>query len=356
MLHDFKKKLLETTSLTPPRLHYAGRTRHRVPDDPRPQKGNRLKKSSEQIKPPPPVDMEFDMEPPDSALKDGERGLVISIPLRISGDSLESPTGQLDPQELRFALLFWDKLDLPMSPIIGPGGSSPEEDFLRDAGLFQRTHSAGHSRGGGQLSSLAMQAHLAAYRALEAREPGRWSMARGDRSISFITEEEALPGRGLLVSLHECVPVPDKEVPLQEILEFRSMRRAELLALRTYLEDLYQHIKGAPDRPLAELKIEGLKKAIQDHLAVSLETKFPLRLAGWKAGISFDVTAGIKAGVAAYTLGLPLLPSIGTGMLTTLAPKLQVKSDIGLRGHGSQGTPFEYVSSFHRDLFRVRQS
>ncbi len=43
------------------------------------------------------------------------RGLVVSPPIEIDGTSLHVKSSNLDPQELRFALLFWDQLVWPSS-------------------------------------------------------------------------------------------------------------------------------------------------------------------------------------------------------------------------------------------------
>ena len=54
------------------------------------------------------------------------RGLIISNPIHISHD-LVSLNGKLDPSELRFSLLYWDKLVHPRSNCISFGGSEDDE-------------------------------------------------------------------------------------------------------------------------------------------------------------------------------------------------------------------------------------
>jgi len=74
------------------------------------------------------------------------------------------------------------------------------------------------------MGEKAVELHLAAfYRKLDQSEPGVWSLGTGKNSISF-PEREMEEGRGVLVRLYEAIPVPDKDVPLQDILEFRTKR------------------------------------------------------------------------------------------------------------------------------------
>ena len=65
------------------------------------------------------------------------RGLVVSPPIEIQDNSLFAKSWNLDPQELRFALLFWDRLVWPSSRTVHfPSG--PDELFLEDAGILSR--------------------------------------------------------------------------------------------------------------------------------------------------------------------------------------------------------------------------
>ena len=62
------------------------------------------------------------------------RGLIISNPMQIDivNHSL-SGKGGLDPSELRFSLLYWDKLVYPSNNLISFGGGDNEE-FLISVG------------------------------------------------------------------------------------------------------------------------------------------------------------------------------------------------------------------------------
>lgn len=270
------------------------------------------------------------------------RGLVVSPPIEISGQSLTVKSSDLDPQEVRSNLLFWDKLDYPDQNIIG-FGLSPDAEFLIDAGVLQRTRIQFSGRG--DAAEIFRNLHISAYMALDEREPGKWSLATGERSISF--GDEALDvGRGALVRLHDAIPVPDKDVPLADILEFRARRSDELIALRTHLEAIYQRVIDAGDGELAwASEVEALQRAIHDHIKTSKEAGFRLRLAD--LGANLNLTAAAATAVASYSQGLSLIPSLVTAAVAGIG----VEAGVALKRHKAGPTPFKYVTAYHDEVF-----
>lgn len=271
-----------------------------------------------------------------------ERGLVISPPTRVSGEAISIVDTNLDPQDLRASLLFWDKLDCPTNNFmyIDPG---PEAAFLMEAGILQRTHTALTPYG--SAASYLRAAHVGVFRQLDKEQPGTWSVSRGVNSITF-TGEELEVERGVLVQLVGAVPVPDKEVPLEDILNFRARRRDELVALRFHLERIYQQVIAAQDGALAlNTEIGALQTAISDHIRVSQEARFRLRIMDLSASLNL-VPVGIW-GLAAVTLELPIISSLLGGVAAGLA----VNISAGLKGRQAQATPFQYVTSYRHDLF-----
>jgi hypothetical protein len=273
----------------------------------------------------------------------GERGLVISCPIKISGTSgLHIVTTALDLQELRFSLLFWDKLDYPTNNLISIG-LDREGQFLESDGVLKRTNI--RVIGSGDMAAGFVQAHVTAFRNLDATEPGVWSLATGANAVSF-PEADFDPGRGVLVSLYRAIPVPDKDVPIQDILEFRARRRDELITLRNYLEDIYERIISAGDGALAlDKEIERLKSAVDDHVKVSRESGFKLRLVDIEANLNF--VPAVTTAAVSYFAGAPFVASIIAGS----AAALNVKIGPSLKRHKATATPFKYVSSYHRELF-----
>ncbi len=271
-----------------------------------------------------------------------KRGLVISCPIEIKGSTLLAKTTDLDPQELRHSLLFWDNLEFPASRAIYFGGGT-DAKFLEQCGIIQRT--VVPFKGETIDGRVYREAHVGVYRQLDEAEPGVWSLATGENSISFL-DDELDEGRGALVRLHQAIPVPDKEVPLADILEFRTKRRDELLALREHLERAYQRVITAGDGQLAwNTEIDALQGAIVDHIKVSRESGLRLRLSGLSASLNLPRLA-ISA-IAAQSLQLPLVASL----LTAGAASISVSVGAALKRHEPSRTPFRYISSYQNELF-----
>lgn len=271
-----------------------------------------------------------------------QRGLVISCPIAISGNSLSIKTTALDPQELRFALLFWDKLDFPTNNLIQVQ-LGQDAQFLASEGILNRTKV--QVLGRGDMAQGFAQAHVQAYRILDKHEPGVWSLGTGDNAISFL-DADVENDRGALIRLYQAIPVPDKDVPFQDILEFRSKRSAELLALRHHLEAIYQRIVAAGDGALAlNTEIGALEQAIADHVKASKESKMSFRSMGFDA--SLNVPAGVRAGIATFNMSLDAVEALLAG----LAAAISFGPGVSLKGRNVTPTPFRYVSSYHDNVF-----
>ena len=171
------------------------------------------------------------------------RGLVVSPPIEIEGTSLRIKHSNLDPQELRFALLFWDRLVWPSSRAIYIS-SGPDESFLEAEGVLTRPDYTIN----GDMAQGVLKGQIQAFLDLNRREPGAWALAQGENSL-LLRDGLVMEGNGALVELHRAIPIPKHDVPLAEILEFRLKRRDELLLLRQQLESFVFEIESSSDRP-----------------------------------------------------------------------------------------------------------
>jgi len=269
-----------------------------------------------------------------------ERGLVISSPITIESGSFRGGGG-LDPQELRFSLLFWDKLDFPTNNLIHI--SDQTADFLQQTGMLKRTRV--QVVGQGDIAQAFLAAHLHAFRKLDRDEPSVWSLGTGNNSVSF-PERELEDGRGVLVRLYDAIPVPEKDVPLQDILEFRAKRRDELLALRYHLDSIYQRIIAAGDGQLAlQSEIGALEKSIADYVKVAKGSSFPFINMSFAANL--NVPAAVAASLAAFTAGFSTIPALLAGA----AAGIGFGPSASLKNHKTSQTPFHYISSFHKRVF-----
>jgi hypothetical protein len=153
---------------------------------------------------------------------------------------------------------------------------------------------------------------------------------------------------GVLVGLFGAIPVPEKTVPLQDILEFKTRRASELKALQFHLERIYETIIDAPARGRAQdREFAALDRSISDYLRVVRETPFKKVLSRIDASIDLPHALAATGGaVTAFVQGLPLTQAaIGAGAA------LSVSIGLGRKEKSGRTSPFEYVAHYHRELF-----
>ena len=283
-------------------------------------------------------------EPGYGKVPKGGRGLVVSAPMSVDGESVYIKSSTLDPQELRMALLFWDKLAWPVSNIIHMG-SDPDASFLEQAGVLTRP--SYRFSGSGAQSLVVAQAQ--AFRDLEETEPGRWALSQGENSM-LISGGGLKEGRGAFVELIRAVPVPDKAVPLAELLELKSRRYDELLALRCELDEFYSRIQSSSDSRFELARsVDRVDAACRDLLGAARGWRFPLRLADWKA--SFELNDTVLRGFLGAAVGSQFnLTTVGA-MLGASSGIVKVGAEMVTGNIKRKTSPYRYVYGFHTDLF-----
>ena len=126
---------------------------------------------------------------------------------------------------------------------------------------------------------------IQAFADFDAREPGQWSLAQGQNSF-FLHDKLLVPDAGALLELQRAIPIPDKDVPLNEVLEFKRRRNDELQRLRAELDGFIAAINKAEDKETELQKhIATIDAACADALRVSHEWQFPVRLTNLKASV-----------------------------------------------------------------------
>lgn len=281
------------------------------------------------------------------------KGLVVSVPMEISGTQLRA-RGQLDTQELRAALLYWDELVWPSSHMIY-FASGPDEQFLEQQGILTRPT---YSFNGDAAQGMAMT-QIMAFKELDAREPGKWALAQGENSF-LLRDGPMVNGNSAMIELVKAIPVPNLDVPLAEVLEFKTRRHDELLQLRSEIDSLFNDVNTAENTrdKLAE-NVQRVDVACADVIRLGGEWQFPMRLTNFKPTYEFRPFATIAGAlgpfVGAQGLGLPASQAALAGLVgasTATAPALKLSFDgfqwVGLRPRLG---PYRYVYHFHDELF-----
>ena len=221
-----------------------------------------------------------------------KRGLVVSPAMEIAGGLFRRRSRYLEPQELRLALLFWDHLVWPSSRNFH-FDSGPDEQFLESAGILTRPDYTVD----GDLAQGIAAGQIQAFLDLDQREPGVWALAQGENSL-LLRDQVLQEGNGAFVELTRAIPIPDKDVPLNEILEFKGKRHDELQLLRNELDNVIAALNEAQDKD-AELskRLTEIDAACADALRVGKEWRFPVRLSNLKLSTRFAPIKGHRRGL-----------------------------------------------------------
>lgn len=275
------------------------------------------------------------------------RELVVSPPIEIEGSNLFLKSSNLDPQELRFALLFWDKLAWPSSRNIYISGGQ-DEAFLESTGILVRPD---YTIDGDAARGIAI-GQVQAYLDLERAEPGVWALSRGENS--FLWKDDFVEeGKGAYVELLRAIPIPKKDVPLAEILEFKHKRRDELMLLRHSLESFASAIEMSQNKEGELIKRIGeLDHACADLLKVGKEWQFPVYLSNIKASFNFTPFKFLPAVATGWKLGEPYGLTVATAAAAVAGTvsTLEIKGDFGLRSRKRSTSPYLYAYYAHQEL------
>jgi hypothetical protein len=288
--------------------------------------------------------------------KSSERGILVCPPTRIKNLQKWWGTigGAVDSKELRFSILLFDRIVLPRC-INSNIERRPDEVFLEQTGILRRPEYTFKRL---DLIKAFVRAQSQAFIDLDKLEPGQWSLSQGLTSL-LLQAKLLEPNVGALVELYRAIPIPDKDVPLTEILEFKRRRNHELQNLRSELDGFIAAINQAEDKE-AELqkRVESVDAACADALRISSEWKFPVRLANFKASFEIRPFVTAIAGASAYRIGTAhrlgacaaILAGIG-GAVAASTPSLKLAGDFGWRGLRPRVSPYRYVYKFHKELF-----
>ncbi len=200
---------------------------------------------------------------------------------------------QLSGLELRKYLFFWDVIDYPYCPVLSEKTiDNLDLQFLESANVLQRTELKDFNinitpqPGEETIEDLptstvtytpnemvismrlpievSLKAQMNAYKINDKLEPGHWTMAQLTTEPRLYMQE-AVTRPGIEFELYNILPIPEHDVPLNEILEFKERRSDELIELRCYLDDIYQKIVSSADLPRSKItEITKLEKSLRD--------------------------------------------------------------------------------------------
>lgn len=276
------------------------------------------------------------------------RGLVINLPIQINGNAIHVKQANLDLQELRSSLLYWDRLAFPKTNLIYTKDNA-DEAYLESCGILRRKNISLEGDG----SDILISAQALTLQQLESETPGMWSLGGGENSL-LVMGNMATQDNGSLLQLFNALPVPKEDTPLAEILEFKRKRRPELLALREYIEQLSKEISSSADSvdSLNE-KLRLLDEACSDLLKTTREYQLPFYLSNLNVSLNFDyknLALATSTWATTELLGLNLTSKTLATIAATAGSMISLKSDIKFRSINRPTSPFKYAYHAQRDL------
>lgn len=223
------------------------------------------------------------------------RGLIVSPPIEISGDDIRPTSAHLDAEDLRFSLMYWDRIAWPKSIIFGCD-PNPDEKFLESAGILYRPSLPIPKYIKSGAEHLFLEQEIA-YMNYESSEPGVWSIGHGVNSLRDVAVTLEPPmDSDILLTLLSAVPVPKWDVPFQEILEFKQKRRDELLSFRAHMEAMIEGIKTAEDPTDAlHKKIKEVDDACANLIKTTREWQSPVHLSNFEISVQPSFIKALEA-------------------------------------------------------------
>lgn len=280
------------------------------------------------------------------------KGLIIPTGVIIT-DSEDSTQmgGGIDPALIRNWVMFWDEFICPDNNLISIG-LPPDLDYLQKQDLLIRNRvpfSGGVSSG--DFGKLFLAAQEITYMQKNAEEPGKWSMAQSEGIIKGQSKASGTEAC-LVFELINSIQLPDRLVPINEILEFKEKRRDELSAFHTYLEEIYLRISASKDIPRSKThELAKLESAISEYNR-TVQEKFQNRLLSSLRVIldrSLITSAGMAMGAASLAPSIGL-PALGAGVMVGSA-SFAIQSILTERTPNTGIHPLTYVTKIENELF-----
>jgi len=228
------------------------------------------------------------------------------------------------------------------------GSSQPEIKLLKDEGILSRPIIPVD---GGEVGNIIWQCHVDAFLMHEKQEPGCWCLSEGPNSL-LRNDRNFLQNRGALIELTRAIPIPTRDAPMQEILEFKQKRRDEIYDLYSEIENLFTSVISSPDIEFELTRcIQNIEKSCAAVLDVSKESKIPFELSTQGINFSFDLSKIGSRAIAGFAIGSFLeLGSLAAIVGGLSAISINIDANLNFRRRKQIDSPFRFVGSLHREF------
>jgi len=162
-----------------------------------------------------------------------------------------------DIQELQYFSLYWDRIAIPEQRAIKLGIPF-EQDYIK-AGILEFVSSPFNS---GEMARILQKSHTYTANTKLQDSENDWTLvnmlgSKDNDPIQYKNKDV------LKVELRKLLPVPRQNIAIHDLLDFKTQRKAELIALHESLDEIYEKILNSEDPDLRRKKeFHNLKIAI----------------------------------------------------------------------------------------------
>lgn len=226
------------------------------------------------------------------------RGIITSALCFIRNGQSVSFQRCLTPEDIRYLLLYWDKVVIPATNLIYI--SIPDEPELVGSGIISRPIGQFSGSFGGDIAKAVMLTEASiAKQLIEHDKSTEWIIHKMNGGFEF-QDKGMVRKQAILVDLVNALPVPKQTVAIPDILEFKERRHDELMRVHKAIDDFYTKISSSPDVDMStRLAIDELSQSLLGINAVTSEK--------WKSTTKYDISAELNINgkdlVQAATLG-----------------------------------------------------
>ncbi len=213
------------------------------------------------------------------------RGIIATaaqINIQSNGFSIDTRNGGLSENDVKYFLLYWDKIIIPANNFIYVG--VPFEKDLVESNIIERPIvSFQGSFNGSELGKAILYGESKIVEEKIQDKEVDWTIHQFNNQI-VLPDDKIVKKRIFKFELMNILPVPNDDVPIYDIIEFKERRKDEFLSLHDTLDELYFEILKSPDPDLMQLKaIKNLQETINNIERVQKEkfksfTKYDLSI------------------------------------------------------------------------------
>jgi hypothetical protein len=250
--------------------------------------------------------------------RDGEFGINVST---------------LSQSDVNHYILYWDKIIVPNNNFIKT--KIPQEEELINYGKLEiRRYNVPLS---GSIDMFGIEVRTQSQLAneiLAEKSEFDWTFLQISNEI-HIAEKLKKEFNSIKVDLLNCLPVPNDDIKIDEVLSFKEKRKDELYQLHSTIDSLYLDILNSPDKDLTARKsLFELNQSIRNLDSVSKEkfkflTKYNLTtelnlngkdlITALASGAVFDFyTSGITIPIGTVVAGVASLIKVKANRTTSV--------------------------------------